>query len=97
MKYEKTFFNDQDVMLDDNEFHRCNFEDCNLIYNGGKPPTLNGCSFSKVRWRFTGPAADTVAFMRALYHGCGEGGQSLIEQTFESIREKTAPADVLRH
>jgi hypothetical protein len=97
MKHEKTFFNNQEVILDDNEFHHCNFEDCNLIYSGGKPPSLNGCSFSKVRWSFTGPAADTVAFMRALYHGCGEGGQSLIEQTFEAIRENAAPVDIVLH
>jgi hypothetical protein len=86
MKHEKTSFNNQDVVLDNNEFYECNFENCTLFYGGEKPPTLNNCSFSGVKWNFVGAAANTISFMKALYHGCGEGGRTLIEETFKGLK-----------
>ena len=47
---------------------------------------MSNCSFENVSWTFEGSAALTLEFLRGLYHGAGEGGKKLIENTFEMIR-----------
>ena len=83
MKYADTNFANQDVDLDNNEFISCEFKSCNLIYHGGKPPSLVNCSFSNFRITFSGAASDTLSFMTGLYHG---GFKSVIDATFGNIR-----------
>ncbi len=97
MKYEKTSFNKQEVLLDNNEFTECVFVDCTLTYGGETPPILSGCSFSGVKWDFVGYAANTIAFMNGIYHGCGEGGHDLIEKTFENIRNSVSGSQTTVH
>jgi hypothetical protein len=48
---------------------------------------LENCTFDNVTWSFSGPAANTVNFLRALYHGAGEGGKKLVEDTLQNIRK----------
>lgn len=91
MKLEKQTLSNQEVRLDGNEFLGCHFENCTMVYGGGPPPTLNSCSFVNVKWSFSDAASNTVNFMTALYHGAGEGGRKLIEQTFENIRSRRHP------
>ena len=86
MNYEKETFTNVIVELDDHEFIGCHFEDCELVYTGGLPPVLYGCSFIRPRWTFAGAAENTVRFMADLYGTCGEQGRRLIEETFENIR-----------
>jgi hypothetical protein len=74
-------FEDQAEVVDGREFHHCTFNRCQLTYNGGVPPTFVGCSFADCTWLFDGPAGRTVEFLRAMYHGMGDGGRDLIEQT----------------
>ena len=88
-RYKKQSFKNADIELDENEFVGCKFEGCTLIYHGGKPPRINGCSFSSdIRISFEGAAGDTVALMTALYH-CGL--QPIIEDTINNIRGNTNP------
>jgi hypothetical protein len=47
---------------------------------------MANCRFENVSWVFEGPAANTLAFLQALYHGMGEGGRKLVDDTFENIR-----------
>jgi hypothetical protein len=94
MKFESTAFSNQLVDLDDNEFIGCRFEKCNLIYRGGKPPSLVNCSFDKFRISFEYAAADTLSFMTALYHG---GFKSVIEATFNNIRSDPKKRDWTIH
>ena len=79
---EQTFEN-LTIQLDGSTFINCTFKTCELVYSGLLTVTLNGCAFDNVRWRFTGPAGDTVQFMKALYEG---GAAELIENTFRTIR-----------
>ena len=83
MKFKNTAFSNQPIDLDDNEFIECRFEKCNLIYRGGKLPSLVDCSFDEFRISFEHAAADTLSFINALYHG---GFKSVIEATFNNIR-----------
>ncbi|MBU4234465.1 MAG: pentapeptide repeat-containing protein [Desulfobacterales bacterium] len=75
------------VQLENSEFIECRFINCTLMYSGLGPVSMQGCSFNKVNWVFTGPAQNTLQFMRAIYQGAGEGGKQLIEKTFENIRK----------
>ena len=75
------------VKLDDNEFLRCKFLNCRLEYSGSGRMSMVECSFVNTQWAFTGPAKNTLQFMRAVYHGTGGGGKKMIERTFEMIKE----------
>jgi hypothetical protein len=86
MDYSKKTFKGETVTLDGNTFHQCTFENCELIYKGGKPPAMSGCSFNTPRFKFEGPAADTLAFFAAMYHG---GLQVVVDDTFKQIRAGT--------
>ena len=86
-EYRDRDFTGQTVQLDGNTFTGCTFRDCTLEFGGSGPLTLGANHFKEhVKWVFTGCAATTIAFMTGIYHGAGEGGRKLIEQTFENIR-----------
>jgi hypothetical protein len=91
MRIEDKTFEDQQVRLDGNEYIKCIFKHCELQFGAMEPVTMVECSFDQCSWSFTGAAALTVKFMTALYHGAGEGGRKLIEQTFEDIRRGHQP------
>lgn len=92
MKFNGKKFNKESVNLNGNEFDHCTFNNCKLIFNGVGSVTLTNNSFNDCAWIFEGPAADTVAFMKALY-SMGGGGKDLIVHTFNEI----APDMKFRH
>ncbi len=86
--FQAQTFQDTKIALDGNDYVRCTFEKCSLVFSGSKPVKFIECVFGKeVSWSFAGSAALTLNFMRVLYHGAGPGGQALIERTFEHIRK----------
>ena len=91
MKAEKSTFSNQEIRLDGEEFVACHFDNCTMLYGGTRQVKLDGCSFNDVKWQFVDASANTLQFMTALYHGAGEGGRKLIEQTFENIKRGTLP------
>ncbi len=77
-------FVDREIELDDNDFDKCSFKDCNLIYRGGPVPSVTNCSFDDdCRLTFDGCAANAVRFLASL-HQSGFG--AVVERTFNSIR-----------
>jgi hypothetical protein len=72
------------MKLDDNDFVECTFRDCALVYAGGRPPTLDNCSFSNVRFKFEGPAENTVAFLKAMASP-KSGLQIVVRETFPGL------------
>ena len=76
-------FESQTISIDGGTFRECEFESCVLLYSGTLPVILDGSSFKKCRWEFVGPAANTVSFMRFLYH---RGEKDLVEAIFENVR-----------
>jgi hypothetical protein len=88
--YENSTFSNMTVDLDGVSFRNCVFQGCALRYSGGEPPTMVDCNFYRSRFEFAGAASDTLSFMRAIYHGMGDGGKKLIEGTFASIKERRA-------
>ena len=83
MKHENKTFADT-IDLDGNEFIGCSFDKCTLIYSGGKPPLINDCSFNNVRFKFRGPAKNTVAFLKAMASP-DSGLQKVIRDTFPAL------------
>ena len=76
------------VLLDGKIFENCTFKDCTLEYSGTGTVELTGCNFENSKWVFTGAAGNTLNFLHGLYHGMGEGGKKLVEDTFNNIKKK---------
>lgn len=76
-------FQGKSVTLDGSSFYGCEFDGCILVFNGLLPVILEGCSFSDCSWEFSGPARNTVNFMKALYES---GATDLVENTLQDIR-----------
>jgi len=81
----------QTVHLDGTRFEGCTFHGCTLVFRGEAPVQIVECHLERVKWRFEGPARDTLKFLSALYSGTGEGGRRTVEATFESIRKGDLP------
>jgi hypothetical protein len=71
------------IFLDGSSFINCTFDDCELIYSGLMPVSLNGNTMKDCRWQFTGPAQNSMGFLTMLY---ASGARDLIEATFTAIR-----------
>ena len=78
-------YKDTTVVLDNTDFQNCKFENCLLVFSGTGPVAMTGCVLNKPRWQFVGPAKTTIGFLRAVYHGMGEGGPKLVEEIIASI------------
>ncbi|WP_257811648.1 hypothetical protein [Burkholderia glumae] len=78
------------VMLDGNEFDRCTFDHCQLIFCGGPFAVMN-CSFGEPQIVFDGAAARTLAFVREM--GGMAGSAAWFEEVIARLRERvTAPS-----
>jgi len=86
----RTYIN-QTVALDGTRFERCEFHGCTLAFRGEHPVQIVDCRLEKVKWRFAGPARNTLKFLSAIYRGCGDGGRLTVENTFEAIRAGHLP------
>ena len=75
------------VQLDNSEFIRCTFQNCRFVFGGTGPVSMVECEYLGVLREFAGPAQNTLTFLRAMYHGMGEGGPKLVEGTFDEIRK----------
>lgn len=85
MDFRDTSFRDDRVELDGNAYGGCRFQRCELVFSATAPVSLENCRFDQCTWTFEGPAALTIDFMTGLYHGMGEGGRKLIDDTIEAI------------
>jgi len=89
MTHKDVKFNNERIQIDGQSFDHCDFQKCELVFNGGPPPNMTHCSFSNdCTWGFDGNAQNTLQFLTALYHG---GMKSLVENTFNNIRNNKTP------
>lgn len=86
MKFSNQVFDNQQILLDGNEFIDCTFNKCHIETAGILVGISRGCKFDRCTWGFIGPAATTISFMAALY---AQGGQApdMVETWFEQIRK----------
>ena len=86
----KSTFQSTTVQLDDTYFEACVFNDCVLVYTGGRPPSLIRVSIHNCTWRFDEAAGNTLAFLVALT-GDNAGSTRFVLETLLRI-----PPDTLR-
>jgi DNA-directed RNA polymerase subunit RPC12/RpoP len=86
IRVQNRVFSHEIIRLDFASYENCRFEHCTLIYSGYGPISMSGCSFGDVKWIFADAAENVLRFLTAMYHGGGEGGRQLVEQTFNTIR-----------
>ncbi len=76
-----TSFTHETVNLDGMTFEECEFRKCRLIYSGGEAPIFESCKFDGCEWRMDGPAADTLAHLKAMWNaGAKPVVQGLIKE-----------------
>lgn len=69
---EKMLMKGEVIVLDYADFRNTRFEQCKLVYRGGKPPTLINNDFIGCEWIFENEAENTLTFLQALIGGGGE-------------------------
>ncbi|WP_029415538.1 hypothetical protein [Brevundimonas bacteroides] len=52
--------------LDGNTCYACEFRDAMLVFRGVQQPGFSNCRFTRSRFAFEGPAANTVHFLRGM-------------------------------
>lgn len=87
MRYVNQTFNDEAIDVDGNQFHRCTFNRCKIIFNGKAGTEFVGCLFNQCDWVFDKGAEETLQYLAGLYSGLGPGGQNIVEAVFDSIRQ----------
>ena len=89
-RFEGRQFRGERLTVEGNEYINCDFADCVLVFSAARvdtPSAMIGNRFGPgIAWTFDGPARDTLDFLKALYHGFGDGGRERVEDIFASIR-----------
>ncbi len=75
-------FNHETVQLDGESYDGCEFKHCRLVYSGGAAPIFSGCKFDDCDWRLEGPAAQTLAHLKAVW---GAGGKAVVQGLIKEI------------
>lgn len=69
LPWRRTFrdrvFTNARVHMDRDDFHRCEFRDCDLVYSGGKMVLVEN-KFFDARWCFKGKAANTLRLLKEI-------------------------------
>lgn len=84
-RHENGTYNNTRLNLDGHEYINCTLNNCELVFRGEQFTTLEGCTFNGCQWVLSGPAKNTVEFLRAVYQA-GDWGKQIVEDTFDSIR-----------
>lgn len=83
MEFENERYKNKSIETDGNRYVRCHFFECTLEYSGGTPPAFMHCVLEQSKFAFTEQAANTLAFLKSMYHG---GFKPVVEDTFEDIK-----------
>ena len=95
MSQRNETFKNERIELHGKSFHNCTFENCELVFDGDRPPTLKDNSFVDTIFVFTGAATRTLYLLSNIYHA-GDGGKEVIEETFAGIRDRTMHGHEIR-
>ena len=89
MRYVGQKFEQTAINLDGNQFERCIFIECKIIYTAIDTFAIDGCTFVRCDWVIDGPAERTLFYLSELYRGLGPQGEELVEAIFQQIRDGT--------
>lgn len=93
--FQETAFHDMPVNVDGNSYKSCTFgPNVILVYSGGDVPGMEHCRIHPpARWEFEDAAQRTLTQLRNIYHGYGDWGKQVIDETFEKIRQPLSAGD----
>jgi hypothetical protein len=77
-----TIFNRETVALDGESFSDCTFQDCRMVYSGGKTPSFEACRFDDCEWKFDDAAARTLAQLKLIW---SLGGKAQVHAMIKEI------------
>lgn len=87
MTIKNEVFKGQRVELHGKIFHGCTFENCELVFDGDRPPTFKDNRFVNSHFIFTDAATRTLYFLSNIYHS-GDGGKEVVEQLMTDLRSQ---------
>lgn len=87
MQYMNQKFENERIELDGKTFHDCEFENCELVFDGDRPPTFSDNRFVDSVFVLTGHATRTMYLLSNIYHA-GDGGKEVVESIFSDIRNR---------
>ncbi len=82
---DRVFVN-QDVVVDDVLYQRCQFRRCRIVFRGTGRANFDGCLFDECEWVFDDAAENTLEYLAYMYSGLDAGGRALVDGIFERIR-----------
>ena len=88
-RHENNTYNNTRLDLDGHEYINCTLNNCELVFRGERHTQLDGCQFNDCQWVLSGPAKNTMDFLRAVYHA-GDWGKQLVEETFNNVRKPSS-------
>jgi predicted small metal-binding protein len=83
--HEERVFEEEVVVLDYNQFTKCRFEGCQLVFNGEGPFGFEECEFTECDWQFAGSAAVTLHFLHMM-HAHGGVLKEIADDMIDQIR-----------
>lgn len=87
MNFRDQTFTNERIDLDGKSFHRCTFDNCELIFSGDRPPTFSDNRFVNTSFVLTEHAVRTVYLLSNIYHA-GEGGRQVVESLMTDIKNQ---------
>lgn len=87
MNFLNQTFTDERIELHGNSYHNCTFQNCELVYDGDRPPTFNDNEFINTVFVFTGPALRTLYFLSNMFQ-TGDGGREIVESTIDDLKNR---------
>jgi hypothetical protein len=79
-------YNGQTIKIDGQLYDHCEFTNCKIVYNGGVLPVLHKNQFSGCSFILGDAAERTMAFIKSIYGGGGQGGKDWVEDILKQIR-----------
>jgi hypothetical protein len=83
-QYSDENFEGAQVELDGNQYVRCNFNNCTMVYRGGEIPVLQHCNFKGENWRFEDAAERTLILLQN-FSRAGSGFEALVRGCFPEL------------
>lgn len=79
-------YHGEKILIDNQDFSGCQFNNCQVVYAGGELPNMSHCNFINSNFFFDDAAARTLILLQRIYHGMGDGGKKQVEDIFNFIR-----------
>jgi hypothetical protein len=87
MTFRDEIFTGERIDLHGKAFQNCTFKECELVFDGDRPPTMSDNHYEDSVFVLTDAAARTLYLLSNIYHA-GDGGRQVIERLFSDVRER---------